>query len=449
MNIYISFFGMFINYRSQHLNIIMRTKFLTLCLLLVALVGTSQKPTAVLQPASPESVGFSSERLKRIDVNMKEWLGDGRLNGAVALIARNGKIVYHKAFGYDDLEKKKPMKTDMIFRIASQTKAITSVAVMILYEEGKFLLDDAVSKYIPEFSKQQVLNVFDEKDSSYTTTPAKREVTIRDLLTHTSGIGYAQIGSKEANAIYAKNKINAGLGVEKGETVAPAMKKLGSLPLMHQPGEKFTYGLNTDVLGYLVEVVSGKSLAAFFQERIFEPLGMKDTYFYLPAAKHNRLAQIYQEKDKKLTAQSEVAQNGKFLLDYPLSEGTYHSGGAGLSSTVLDYAIFLQMMLNGGEYNGKRILARNTVRMMTMNQISDINRGSNKFGLGFGITTDKGSSLLPTPEGVFEWGGAFATTYWADPKEKLIGLIYRQLWGTTQGEIPNKYKVLVYQALND
>jgi len=307
----------------------MRKNIVVLYCLLVSVLGISQKPMVVLLPANPESAGVSSERLKRIDHNINEWVNDGRLNGAVALIVRHGKIVYHKAFGYDDLEKTKPMKTDMIFRIASQTKAITSVAVMLLYEEGKFLLDDAVSRYIPEFSKQQVLNVFDEKDSSYTLTPAKREITIRDLLTHTSGIGYSQIGSKEANAIYAKNNITAGIGVEKEQSLATAMKKLGSLPLMHQPGEKFTYGLNTDLLGYLVEVVSGKSLAAFFQERIFGPLGMKDTYFYLPASKHNRLAHLYRESDNKLSNAKEVDQNGKFLLDYPLTEGTYYSGGAG------------------------------------------------------------------------------------------------------------------------
>lgn len=426
----------------------MKKRLVTLYCLFITVFAVSQKAT-VLQPAPPESAGFSSERLMRIDNNFKDWMSDGRLNGAVALITRNGKIVYHKAFGYDDLEKKRPMKTDMIFRIASQTKAITSVAVMILYEEGKFLLDDAVSKYIPEFAKPQVLNAFNEKDSSYTTTPAKREITIRDLLTHTSGIGYAQIGSKEANAIYAKNDITAGIGVDSDQSLANAMKKLGKLPLMHEPGEKFTYGLNTDLLGYLVEVVSGKSLADFFKDRIFDPLGMKDTYFYLPETKYNRLVQIYQEKDKKLQQQSEVSQNGKFLLDYPATKGTYYSGGAGLSSTALDYAIFLQMILNGGEYNGKRILARNTVRMMTMNQVGDINMGNNKFGLGFGITTEKGSGILPTPQGVFEWGGAFSTTYWADPKEKLIGIIYRQLWGSTQWDIPNKYKVLVYSALAD
>ena len=403
----------------------------------------------VLQPASPESQGFSSERLKRIDDNINKWIADGRLNGTVALIIRNGKIIYHKAFGYDDLEKTKPVRTDNIFRIASQTKAITSVAVMMLYEEGKFLLDDPLSRYIPEFAKQQVLDKFNPEDSSYTTVPAKSEVTIRKLLTHTSGIGYAQIGSKEANAIFTKASITSGIGVKKGRLLSVDMKKTGKMPLLHQPGEKFTYGLNTDVLGYLVEVISGMSLDQFFRQRIFEPLGMNDTWFYLPAAKQNRLVTLYEEVDKKLVKRTEVNQNGIFDINYPNSSGTYFSGGAGLSSTTLDYAVFLQMLLNGGEYNGKRLLSRHTVRMMTMNQIGDISRGANKFGLGFGITTERGSSILPIPEGAFEWGGAFATTYWADPKEKIIGIFYRQLWSSTFGEIANKFKVLVYSALND
>lgn len=413
-------------------------------------IGTGKNKFAVLVPAKPEQQGFSAERLKRIDDNINEWLNDGRLNGAVALIIRNGKIVYHKAFGYDDLEKTKPIRTDNIFRIASQTKAITSVAAMILFEEGKFLLDDAVSRYIPEFAKQQVLDKFNEADSSYTTVPAKSEVTIRQLLTHTSGIGYAQIGTKEANAIFAKAGLVAGIGVENGRLLGPDMKKLGKLPLLHQPGEKFTYGLNSDLLGYLVEVISGMSLDQFFHQRIFKPLGMKDTYFYLPADKQNRLVSLYKEEKKKLVLPGDdISQNGRFIVDYPKLPGTYYSGGGGLSSTTTDYAIFLQMLLNGGEYNGKRLLSRHTVRMMTMNQIGDISRGANKFGLGFGITTEKGSSILPTPQDVFEWGGAFATTYWADPKEKIIGIFYRQLWGSTFGEIANKFKVLVYSAMSD
>lgn len=413
-------------------------------------ISAGKNKYSILQPAKSEQQGFSPERLKRIDNNINDWINDGRLNGAVALIIRNGKIVYHKAFGYDDLEKTNPIRTDNIFRIASQTKAITSVAVMMLFEEGKFLLDDPISRYIPEFAKQQVLDKFNEADSSYTTVPAKSEVTIRQLLTHTSGISYAQIGTKEANAIFAKANLHSGLGAKNGRVLGPDMKKLGKLPLLHQPGEKFTYGLNTDVLGYLVEVVSGMNLDQFFRQRIFTPLGMNDTYFYLPVAKQNRLVNLYQEENKKLVSPGTViTMNGKFIVDYPKLPGTYFSGGAGLSSTTTDYAIFLQMLLNGGEYNGRRLLSRHTVRMMTMNQIGDINRGANKFGLGFGLTTEKGSSLLPTPQDVFEWGGAFATTYWADPKEKIIGIFYRQIWGSTFGEIANKFKVLVYSALND
>jgi CubicO group peptidase (beta-lactamase class C family) len=410
---------------------------------------TTSKAT-VLTPAKPETAGFSAERLQRIDYNINQWINDGRLNGGVALIIRNGKIVYHKAFGFDDLEKTKPIRTDNIYRIASQTKAITSVAIMMLYEEGKFLLDDPVSRYIPEFTKQQVLDKFNEADTTYTTVPAKSEITIRQLLTHTSGISYPQIGSKEANAIYAKAKLMAGIGVDNSRSLAADVKTIAKLPLMHQPGEKFTYGFNTDILGYLVEIFSGQPLDKFFRERIFDPLGMKDTWFYLPAASHNRLVNLYVEKDKKLEKPGTMIDfNGPVYTDYPKMQNTYYSGGGGLSSTTKDYAVFLQMLLNGGTYNGKRLLSRHTVRMITMNQIGDISRGGNKFGLGFGITTERGSSLLPTPEGVYEWGGAFATTYWADPKEKLIGIFYRQLWRSTFGETANKFKVLVYSALND
>jgi CubicO group peptidase (beta-lactamase class C family) len=403
-----------------------------------------------LQPVKPEAAGFSSERLKRIDNNIMQWVNDGHTTGAVALIVRNGKIVYHKAFGYDDLQKIKPMRTDNIFRLASQTKAITSVAVMMLYEEGKFLLDDPVSRYIPEFAKQQVLDSFIAKDSSYTTIPAKSEVTIRQLLTHTSGIDYGPSPSKEASAIFFKAGILEVVGVEPGKLLADNIKKIAKLPLMHQPGERFTYGLNTEVLGYLVEVTSGMSLDRFFKTRIFEPLGMNDTYFYLPPSKYSRLVTLHEEvKEKLQKADAEIKNNGIFITDYPKTKGTYFSGGTGLSSTAMDYAIFLQMMLNGGEFNGKRLLSRNTVRMMTMNQIGDINFGVNKFGLGFGITTEKGSSIIPTPEGVFEWAGGFATHYWADPKENLIGILYRQIWNTTQWEAGTKFKVLVYQALNE
>ncbi|RYZ29726.1 MAG: class A beta-lactamase-related serine hydrolase [Chitinophagaceae bacterium] len=419
--------------------------------LLVSLaVDAQKKPIKLLSVTTPESVGMSTERLQRLDTMLNGWVNRGRTNGAVALLLRDGKIVYHKAFGFDDEEKKVPLRTDNIFRIASQTKAITSVAVMLLYEEGKLLLDDPVSRYIPEFAKPVVLDKFNAQDSSYTTVPAKTEITIRHLLTHTSGIGYAQIGSRESNAIYAKANLTSGIGSEPGHTLKGDIPRLAKLPLMHQPGDRWTYGLSTDVLGYLVEVVSGMNLDQFFRSKIFEPLGMKDTYFNVPAEKQNRVVSLYLEAGGKLQkAKPVVNVNGNFLIDYPKTGTTYFSGGAGLSSTALDYGIFLQMLLNGGDYNGKRILSPNSVRMMTMNQIGDVGFGVNKFGLGFGITTGKGSSILPTQEGTYEWGGAFSTLYWVDPKEKLVGILYRQLWGTTHGDAPNRFKVMVYSALND
>lgn len=424
--------------------------FFVLLLFSAQLTQAQTKAAKGLQNASPEAGGLSPERLKRLDTMLTGWVERGRTNGAVALIIRNGKIVYHKAFGYNDEGKKTPIHTDDIYRIASQTKAITSVAAMMLYEEGKFLLDDPVSRYIPEFAKPQVLDKFNPADSSYTTVPAKSEITIRQLLTHTSGLGYAQIGSRESNAIYAKADLTAGFGASMQHLLATDIKKLAKLPLMHQPGEKFTYGLNTDVLGYLVELLSGMTLEQFFRTRIFDPLGMKDTYFNVPAAKQNRVVSVFTQNNGQLQkVQQSFKQNGDFMVDYPKTGVNYFSGGAGLSSTALDYATFLQMLLNGGEYNGRRLLARNTVRLMTMNQIGDIDFGANKFGLGFGITTEKGSGVIPTPAGVFEWGGAFSTTYWADPKEKLIGILYRQHWGVNHPDAADKYKVLVYSAIND
>jgi CubicO group peptidase (beta-lactamase class C family) len=424
----------------------MRKNFLLLLLLIsIGFTTEAQNRKAVIV-AMPEAAGMSSERLKRLDKALMEWAEKEWMNGGAALIIRDGKIVYHKAVGYDDIEAKKALKKDAIFRIASQTKAITSVAVMMLFEEGKLLLSDPVSKYIPSFKKQNVLQNFNAQDSTYTTVPAKREITIKDLLTHTSGLGYAQIGSKEANAIYAKNNITSGVGVY-DRTLLSAMTTLGTLPLMHQPGEKWTYGLNTDLLGCLVEVISGTTLDDFFRTRIFQPLGMNDTYFNVPAEKANRLVNLYTEKDGKLEKAGTGILNSIAKADYPLQKTSYFSGGAGLSSTLYDYGIFLQALLNGGEYNGKRILSRPSVRMMTVNQINDL-WGNDMFGLGFGIVSEKNANT-PAQPGTFSWGGAFATSYWVDPKEKIVMLFYRQLIGSTHGDVVEKFRALTYQAIND
>jgi len=429
-----------------------------IALLIIICFSTSQfysqpvtKNSQALQYSLPESVNVSSERLNRIDNLFKEYVDQGKCAGALAIVTRNGKIIYYKAVGYDDNESKTPLKKDEIFRIASQTKAITSVAAMILFEEGKFLLDEPVSKYISEFKDEAVIDKFNEKDTTFTTVKVKRQVTIRDLLTHTSGIGYADIGSKMMNAIYAKYGIIGGISVREN-TLKDQIKKLGTLPLFHQPGEKWTYGLNDDVLGYLIEVVSGMTLDEFFHKRIFEPLGMNDTYFYLPKEKQNRLATLSTEDSLKHTvnARGRTTMFKKFDPDYPKFNGNYFSGGAGLSSTAYDYAIFLQMILNDGIYNGKRILGRNIVRMMRMNQIGDLFiRGYNKFGLGFEITTETGSSKLPISEGTCSWGGIFNSSYWIDPKEKIIAQIVLQKYPNSYGDISNKFITIVYSALND
>ena len=420
---------------------------LTLLLCLCFSFTFAQKSsTTVLQEAKPEKAGMSAERLQRLDRVLQEYVDKNYIPGAVALIARNGKIVYYKSVGHSDAEAKENLKRDDIFRIASQTKAITSVGVMMLYEEGRFLLDDPISKYIPVFRKPQVLDTFNKQDTTFTTVPAKREVTIRDLLTHTSGISYPSIGGPEATAIYAKNKIPSGIGTPH-DKLADAMNALAKQPLLHQPGERFTYGLNTDVLGYLIETVSGQPLDQFFKNRIFEPLGMKDTWFYLPAEKHDRLVKLYTEGENKKLQPTPV--RGNQTPDFPKLAGSYFSGGAGLSSTVHDYAVFLQMLLNKGEYNGRRLLSPATVHLMTTNQIGDVNMGDNKFGLGFAIATEKGAARTPVSVGTFDWGGIFGTTYWVDPKEGIVALLYTNKLPNSYGDLGDKFRVLVYQAITD
>ena len=258
------------------------------------LVTFSLYAQKILPATKPEDAGFSSQRLKKLDAALQQWVDEGRAPGFTALVIRNGKVAYHKSFGYDDLEKKTPLQKDAIYRIASQTKAITSVAVMILHDEGKLQLNDPISKYIPAFKNPVVLDKFNAADTTYTTVKAKKEITIRELLTHTSGIGYAQIGTPESNAIYARHGITSGVGPS--DSLQLVVNRLAKLPLLHQPGERWSYGLNTDVLGALVEVISGISLDEFFQKRIFQPLGMSDTYFQIPEQKHSRLLKLYKEE---------------------------------------------------------------------------------------------------------------------------------------------------------
>ena len=419
------------------------------CFLLLAKSEYAQPK--ILTASSPEAAGFSANRLSRLDTAMNEWVKKNWVNGSVALIARKGKIIFHKAYGYNDLNAKTPLDKNGIFRIASQTKAITTVAALMLWEEGKFSLEDPVSKYIPSFANQKVLSSFNASDTSYSTIPAKRAITIRDLLTHTSGIGYPGIGTPEANAIYAKAGITGGVGVKAPLSLAETMNRLGNIPLLFQPGEKWMYGVNTDLLGYLIQIWSGLTLEDFFTRRIFQPLHMNDTYFNLPTAKANRLVNFFQQDSTGLIKKQDKVFDGNLDLSYPIHHTDYFSGGGGLSSTIYDYAVFLQMLLNGGEYNGYRLLSRNTVRMMTMNQIGDLflTGTENKFGFGFSIVTENGSRLAPNQAGTYAWGGVFSTSYWVDPKENMIVILYRQMWGPHITDTDKAFKPLVYQAIND
>ncbi|HET7180359.1 MAG TPA: serine hydrolase domain-containing protein [Chryseosolibacter sp.] len=420
------------------------SRMFSVLLLLAALQAYAQPVKNFSFPTDPSTAGFSAERLSRIDHLLEARLKEQTIPGAVALIIRHGKVVYYKSFGFSDISKKTPLKKDDIFRIASQSKAITALAVMMLWEEGKFLLDDRVSQYIPEYAHQKVLKSFDKTDSSFTTEPANRDVTIRDLLTHSSGIDYAVIGSPEFKAIYAKAGIPSGIGNHM-QVLGEKMKLLGSLPLKHQPGERWTYGLNYDLLGYLVEIWSGMPFDQFLAERVFGPLGMKDTYFYLPSDKSARLVALHGLEDGKVFKMSAPPYDA-LSPDYPKLSGRYFSGGAGMSSTIEDYARFLQLFLNGGSFNGKRLLSRKTVELMLTDQLPTL---QNEFGLGFGLETPANDFMSPASVGSFSWGGAFSTDYWADPKEDLIGLLYTNIYNNPIHDLGSKFKVLTYQAITD
>ncbi|MCX2431072.1 serine hydrolase domain-containing protein [Pedobacter sp. GR22-10] len=388
------------------------------------------------------SFSVSEKKIHQIDQLFKQYLDSGWIKGITANISVDGKTVYSKAFGN---QIGRPFKTDDILRIASQTKAITSVAVMMLLEEGKFSLDDPISKYLPTFKNPQILDKFNPKDTTYTTKPAKGEITIRELLTHTSGLGYAQIGSPEMQAIYAKADISAGF-VNHKKLLETDIDKLGKLPLSFEPGQKWQYSLGMDVLGRLVEVTSGLNLDQFFRERIFIPLGMNDTYFALPKNKQPRLSSVYTEdpKTKAVIPWKDGAVNGS-TINYPINENGYFAGGAGLVSTAKDYGIFLQMLLNGGEYKGKRMLSKNSVALMTQNQMGKIPFGANYFGLGFEVVSDKGSKKLGQTAGSYGWGGFFGSTYWVDPQKKMTAQIYVQQSPLSHGQLPNQFKAIIYQ----
>jgi CubicO group peptidase (beta-lactamase class C family) len=398
--------------------------------------------------AKPESVGLSSERLGRIATTVQRDIDDKRIAGMVTLVIRHGQVAWFDARGSADREAAKPMQKDSMFMICSMTKPITSTAVMILYEEGKFLLEDPISKYLPEFKNMKVL-VKPASGQSYT-VPATREITIRDLLRHTSGLTYPW--NADLGQAYDDAGVGDGLSQYDG-TIADSVRRLATVPLLFNPGDKFEYSLSVDVLGRLVEVVSGMPLDQFFRARILGPLGMKDTYFFPPDDKVPRLATAY------------TYYNGKGLARFPgtaIVEGTEHytadypyngpkklfSGGAGLCSTAMDYARFCQMMLGGGKLGDVRILSRKSVDLMSHDQLGKIDP-DHGFGLGFGVNGAKTPLAEIGTKGSFNWGGFYYTSFEIDPKEDMIIISMAQLHPTGGLALDQEVKVLAYQALDD
>ena len=396
----------------------------------------------------PEAVGLSTERLSRIDRVMETHVAQQKIAGGVILLARHGKTAHLGAYGMMDVEAEKPMKPDTIFRIASMTKQITSVAVMMLYEEGHFRLREPVSNFIPAFKEMLVLPPEDAEDSA-APVPATRQITIWNLLTHTSGLTYHW--NERLGPQYNDAGITHGL-LQDESTLAEKMKILATIPLLHQPGDRVEYGLSIDVLGYLVEVVSGMPLNQFFSERIFEPLGMTDTHFFIPEAKRERIAAVYERTgDGPIMRKSqEPTVNGSLIYstDYPYNgPQTYFSGGAGLVSTASDYARFAQMMLNSGELDGVRLLSRKTVELMTTPQLGDmgVNYG---FGLGFGIVQDESDLREIGSVGAYNGGGFFFTSFFIDPQEQMFGIFMCQLH-PGGSDLAERIRILSYQAIVD
>ena len=405
--------------------------------------------TIFSQPASsaPENstaISVSRERLQRVDELLQRYVDEKRVAGAVALVLKDGQPVYEKAVGWSDQEAGRRMQVDTIFRIASQSKALTSAAVLSLVEEGRIALNNPVSKFIPAFAKTTVAV---QSDTGVSIEPAKRQITIRDLLTHTAGISYGT--SPQVAAAYEKVGLGpaAGLGwyfADKNEPVCQTMEKLASLPFVAQPGEAWVYGYNTDILGCVVEKAAGMPLDQVIRTRITEPLGMKDTQFYLPPAQRQRLAAVYASgADGKAVRAPEGARGQGHYIDGPRRS---FSGGAGLLSTIHDYARFLEMIRNDGELDGHRVLSPRSVALMHTNQSGTLHSPDGLgFGYGFETVERYGANGMDSP-GAYGWGGAYGSTYRVDPASGLVILLMIQLM-PNQTDIQQTFPATVYQSL--
>ena len=410
-------------------------------LLLLVFVLQSSLSAQSLPRGNPEQHGFSSQRLEQLTRALQQYSDDRRLAGGVVLIARDGHIIHLDSFGMRDVEAKAPMQTDAIFRIASQTKALVSVATMMLMEDGALLLSDPVSKYIPDFAKTKV--AVRKEGGGYDVVDAKRQITIRDLMTHTAGISY---GSGIARDQWAAANIQGWYLVDRNEPMSAIITRMAALPFESQPGEKFVYGYATDVLGVIVERITGMSLDAFLLQRITTPLRMKDTHFFVPPAKRSRLATVYLDADSGRIRRAPDTTGVMSQSAHADGPRKAHSGGAGMVSTAGDYARFLQMLLNGGALDSVRILSPKTVQLMTTKHV-DYFPPARGFGLGFQTLEDVGALGHPGTIGEFGWGGAYHSTYWVDPREKLVVVYFTQQVPATGRDDFLKLRALVYGAM--
>ncbi|MEA2845873.1 MAG: hypothetical protein QOG78_1154, partial [Rhodospirillaceae bacterium] len=399
----------------------------------------------------------SAQRLDRVRKWMNGWVDSGRLAGMVAVVMRKGELAFAETTGRADVERNKPMRPDTIFRIYSMTKPLTSTAIMMLYEEGRFQLDDPISKFIPDFANPRVYA--GGSRGKIDSVPAEREINFRDLLTHTSGLTYGFMESNPVDALYrAKDGVDFGTA---DTSLKQVVEKLASFPLIAQPGKAWNYSVATDVLGYLVEVISGQPYQVYLKEKVLKPLGMVDTDFHVPADKHERFAANYQ------AGPSNANGGGKLeLLDDPgksryLAPRKVNSGGGGLVSTAADYLRFCKFMLNKGELDGTRLLGRKTVELMTMNHLkgdmadmgmprfSESTYYGIGFGLGFSVTIDPAKAHILGSPGEYAWGGAASTAFWCDPKEDMAVVLLTQLMPSSTYPIRRELRVLTYQAIVD
>lgn len=415
------------------------TKSLALC---AGLLASTFSTAAELPRDQPDAVGMSSARLARIAPAMQRYIDAELTPGVITAVMRHGKLIHYKAQGHMDVASAKPMREDAIFRIASMTKPIASVALMMLWEEGRFQLRDPVSKFIPEFAAAQVSTAADASGTTGELVPPKRPIQIRDMLTHTAGLANNYSGNVAA--------YRQAMNTPRPKSNAEQIKRLAALPLNYHPGEEWQYSAATNVVGHLVEIISGQSLDEFLRQRIFEPLQMPDTHFYLDNTKGGRLTTQYTpDENNKIKAQDPGSKQSRWIT----SPRNLFSGAGGLVSTVRDYLRFQQAMLNGGEIDGNRILAPSTVSLMLENHTGDLplwlpGPGMG-FGLGYGVVVDRGAAATPLSEGAGYWGGAYCTLSWIDPEQNLVGVLMTQVRPYSHINIRQDFQVLTYQAIID